>query len=72
MLDVLVDQYHNSIPSSIKMTPNKASHKKNENKVWRNFYSEFRGKTLSPKFGIGDHVRITEEKKIFDKGYAQR
>ena len=33
VLDLLVDQYNNTIHSSIKMTPKEASHKKNENKV---------------------------------------
>ena len=28
--------------------------------------------TLTPKFSIGDHVRITKKKKTFDKGYPQR
>ena len=28
--------------------------------------------TLIPKFSIGDNVRITKKKKIFDKGYTQR
>ena len=27
---------------------------------------------MTPKFSIGDHVRITKKKKIFDKGYTQR
>ena len=72
MLDLLVDQYNNLIHSSIKMTPNEASHKENENKVWRNLYPELGGKTLSPKYSIGDHVRITNKKKIFDQGYTQR
>ena len=27
---------------------------------------------LDPKFSIGDNVRITKKKKIFDKGYTQR
>ena len=45
------------------MTPKEASHKKNENKVWRNLYPEFGGKTLIPKFSIGDHVRITKKRK---------
>ena len=54
------------------MTPNEASRKKNENKVWRNLYPEYGGKTLTPKFSIGDHVRITKKKKTFDKGYTQR
>ena len=54
------------------MTPNEASRKENENKVWRNLYPEFGGKTLSPKFSIGNNVRITKKKKIFVKGYTER
>ena len=46
--------------------------RKNENKVWRNLYPEFGGKTLAPKFSIGDNVRITKKEKTFDKGYTQR
>ena len=72
ILDLLVNQYNNSIHSSIKMTPNKATRKENENKVWTNLYPELGGKTLSPKFSIGDNVRITKKKKIFDKGYTER
>ena len=45
------------------MTPKEASRKENENKVWRNLYPEFGGKTLATKFSIGDHVRITKKKK---------
>ena len=36
VLDLLVNQYNNSIHSSIKMTPKEASRDENENKVWRN------------------------------------
>ena len=72
VLDLLVDQYNNSIHSSIKMTPKEGSREENENKVWRNLYSEFGGKTLAQKFAISDHVRITKENKTFDKGYTQR
>ena len=38
VLDLFVDQYNNTIHSSIKMTPKEASRMENENKVWRNFY----------------------------------
>ena len=72
VLDLLVDQCNHSIHSSIKMTPNEVSRKENENKVWRNSYPELGGKTLSPKFAIGDNVRITKKMKIFDKGYTER
>ena len=53
------------------MSPNEASRKENENKVWRNLYPELSGKTLSPKFSIGDNVKITKKMKIFDKGYIE-
>ena len=72
VLDLLVDLYNNTIHSSIKMTPKEACRKENENKVWRNVYPEFGGKTLTPKFSISDHVRITKKKKTFDKGYTHR
>ena len=72
VLDLLVDEYNNTIHSSIKITPIEASREVNENKVWRNLYPEFGGKTLIPKFSIGDNVRITKKKKIFDIGYTQR
>ena len=54
------------------MTAVEASREVNENKVWINLYPEFGGKTLIPKFSIGDNVRITKKKKIFDKGYTHR
>ena len=54
------------------MTPQEASRKEDENKVWRNLYPEFGGKTLAPKFSIDDYVRITKKKKTFEKGYTQR
>ena len=72
VLDLLADQYNNAIHSSIRMTPKKASRKESEIKVWRNLYPEFGGKTLTPKYSIGDHVRITKKKKTFDKGCTQR
>ena len=56
----------------MKITPKEASRKENEKKVWRNLYLELGGKTMTPKFSIGDNVRITKKKKTFDKGYTQR
>ena len=40
--------------------------------MWRNLYPEFGGETLAPKLSIGDNVRITKKKNLFDKGYTQR
>ena len=50
VLDLLVKQYNNAIHWAIKMTSKEASRKENENKVWRNLYPEFGGKTLAPQF----------------------
>ena len=72
VLDLLVDQYNNTIHSSIKMSPVEPSRGVNENRVWRNLYPKFGGLTLTSKFSIGDRVRITKKKKTFDKGYTQR
>ena len=71
-LDLLVDQYNNTIHSSIIMTPIEASRKENEDKVWRKLYPELGGKTLAQKFSTGDHVRLTKKKKTYDKAYTQR
>ena len=71
LLDLLVNQYnnsiHNSIHSFIKMTSIEASRKENENEIWRHLYPELGGKTLSPKFSIGDNVRITKKRKYLIK-----
>ena len=72
VLDLVVDQYNNATHSSIKMSPVEASREVNKNRVWRNLYPEFGDLTLTPKFSIGDHVRITKKKKTFDKRYRQR
>ena len=64
VIDLLVYQYNNTIHSSIKMTQKEASRKENENKVWINLYPEFGDKTLTPKFSIGEHVRITKKKHL--------
>ena len=71
VLVLLVDEYNNTINSSIKLTPKEASRRENENKVWRNLYPEFGGNTLIPKCSIGDHVRITKQTNLFDKGHTQ-
>ena len=53
------------------MTPVEANLKKNENTVWRNLYPDF-GKTLTPKFSVGDNVRITKKQNLFGKGFTPR
>jgi len=72
ILDKLVDQYNNTIHSSIGMTPKEASKKRNEAKVWHNLYGDFKPKFQAPTFKVGEQVRITKKKGIFEKGYTPR
>ena len=67
ILDELVNNYNNKYHSTIKMTPIEGSKKINENKI-KNIYNF--EKTKKPgKFKIGDRVRISLEKNIFEKSY---
>ena len=67
ILDELVNNYNNKYHSTIKMTPIEGSKKVNENKI-KNIYNF--EKTKKPgKFKIGDRVRLSLEKNIFEKSY---
>ena len=73
VLPDLVKQYNNTRHSYIKMTPVKVSKKENELKVWKNLYPEnLEIRDINPKFSVGDKVRISKKKKIFEKGYTTR
>jgi len=72
ILDKLADRY-NTVHSSIGLTPKEASEKKNEVKVWRKLYGNYtHQKRMTPKFKVGDKVRITIKKGVFEKGYTAR
>jgi len=53
------------------MTPVQASEKKNEAKAYRNLYA-FDEEIKTPRYAIGDLVRITKKKNIFEKRYTPR
>ena len=67
-LNKLVKEYNNSYHRTIKMKPVDASKKSNENIVRKNFNFEITNK--KQKFKIGDKVRISLLKNIFEKGYT--
>ena len=67
ILDELVNNYNNKYHSTIKMTPIEASKKINEKKI-KNIYNYEKTKKLG-KFKIGDRVRLSLEKNIFEKSY---
>ncbi|EFP09772.1 hypothetical protein CRE_21847 [Caenorhabditis remanei] len=68
ILDKLVTGYNNHYHRSIKMTPIEASKKENTDQVHENLFPDEKTSSNS-KFKIGDSVRITKYKAIFDKGY---
>ena len=73
VLPELVEDYNNTVHSSTKFTPVEASKKKNELNVWRNLYPDrLKIHDLTPKFSVGDEVRISKKKKTFEKGYTTR
>ena len=63
VLDDIVKKYSNTVHSSIKMKP------KDVTDIKYVEYSEERNKK-SPKFKVGDNVRISKYKNIFAKGYT--
>ena len=71
-LDKLVDDYNNTVHSSIEMTPTEASKKENEKQVFANLYGDLIYlKPKKPKFSIGDKVRLSKYKRpVFDKDYT--
>ena len=67
IIDKLVNEYNNKYHRTIKMTPVEASKKINENKI-KEIY-DFEKTNKIAKFKIGDHVRISLNKNIFEKSY---
>ena len=65
-LPSIIKQYNNSIYHSIKMTPNQASKKLNERKVYANLRNQ-RVKQ-PPKFKLVQLIRTADIKRVFSKG----
>ena len=72
ILDRMTSEYNNTKHSTVKMTPKEASEKKNESTVWHNLGNDVYSAAAIPKFKVGDRVRITVKKSIFEKGYTPR
>ena len=61
-LDIMVGEYNNTYHRTIKM-----KHVDVKDTTYIDFKKEVNEK--DPKFKVGDHVRISNYKNIFDKGY---
>jgi hypothetical protein len=73
-LPELMHAYNTSKHRTIKMTPEQASLKKNERRCADIQYGDIVEKTsappgVEPKFKLGQYVRISREKGLFEKGY---
>ncbi|TLX88806.1 MAG: hypothetical protein E6K97_06445 [Thaumarchaeota archaeon] len=73
ILPEVVDQYNNTVHSSIKTTPGEAS--KNPESIRQINYENINKNELTqrkkkPRFQMGDRVRIFKYKDLFEKGYT--
>ena len=66
MLDDLLLKYNTSYREAIRMRPVDASKKENESEVWENLFRDDEQAKKSNKFKIGDSVRISRIKGIFE------
>lgn len=68
VLPQLVKSYNNTYHRSIKMKPSQVT-KANEDKVWETLYGDVDNKRVRFKFQVGDRVRISKVKRLFEKSY---
>ena len=73
IIDTLVSLYNAKYHSSVKMKPKEASLKKNEARVYKNLYGDvIEPPETTSNFEVGDSVRISKKKAMFEKGYTPR
>ena len=74
ILPELIEKYNNTYHRSIKTTPSDARKPSNYQQVFEALYKSPRRKRKKgeekPKFQIGDQVRISKLKALFEKGYT--
>ena len=68
ILPELVHEYNTTKHRTIKMTPEEASKPENYHRVSTCFKHVNKVDEKPPSFSIGDKVRISVQKKLFDKG----
>ena len=70
---MLLSSYNNSYHRSIKTLPTKVN-LKNQNRIFYNLYGFYKKdgeqNLIKFKFKIGDYVRISIDKNLFEKGYT--
>lgn len=69
ILPNLIAQYNNIKHHTIKMKPSDVN-ARNEKSLLQRVYTNFKIKTHSKKFNVGDKVRVSKFKHVFEKGYT--
>lgn len=69
LLPKLVDEYNHTSHRTIKMAPVEVN-KDNEKKLLQSVYKHVKTAKKKPKFKIGDFVRVSKHKLLFEKGYT--
>ena len=71
VLPSMVEKYNNTYHRSIKLTPSDAHNPANYQHEHNALYAKVNArKATSPKFHVGDKVRITRKKGTFEKGFT--
>src|SRR5699024_2997483 len=68
ILQDLIDKYNSSIHRTIKMRPRDVN-KRKEKLLLKTVYGKIKTFPM-PKFKVGDSVRISKYKHLFEKGYT--
>jgi ribulose bisphosphate carboxylase small subunit len=69
ILDSIMNEYNNRVHRTIGMEPSKVR-KKHEKMLLRTVYKQRRGFSTRTKFKVGDTVRVSKYKKVFEKGFT--
>lgn len=69
ILDELIDQYNNTKHSTIKMKPIEVN-ESNEQRLLNTVYNYKIKLPYKIKFNVGDYVRLSKYKHVFEKGYT--
>ena len=70
VLQELVSVYNGSYHRSLRMSPKEAEKSENWVQVWINQFIDLPSKRRKNKFRVGDLVRISRYKGIFEKGFS--
>lgn len=70
LLPELIDKYLHNKHRTIQMAPADVNNQ-NEKKILKRIYKQYKIVRKKPKFKVGDFVRLSRQKLLFEKGYTQ-